>query len=187
MNAMRAEPDGLNHLADRARSHELSGFHRRVILESFAVDDRINPLRLRLHPPHLGELLERRDAWLVDEKVLAVLHDANAERRTLHWDNRRKHECDGWILENLALVARHLHSRISRGELGEQLRLFDVDARELSTAAADRVHHPVDVRMVGADNGKAESRRRRCRHQDSAPKGKEAGTGLVILSILTAH
>ena len=86
--AVRPEADRLDHAADRAGLDQLAGPDRRAVLESLAVHDRVDAARLRLHAPHLGELLERGDARLVGHVVLAVLHHADAERRALVGDDR---------------------------------------------------------------------------------------------------
>ena len=94
-HAVRPEADGLHDAADGAGLHELAGADGRAVLEALAVHDRIDAPRLRLHAAHLGQLIERGDARLVDHVVLAVLHHADAERRALVRDRRAQHQLDG--------------------------------------------------------------------------------------------
>ena len=83
------DADRLHDATDGAGLDELAGLHRRAILEPLAVHDRKDALGLGLHPARLGQLLERRDAGLVDHEVLAVLHHANAERRRVRRESTR--------------------------------------------------------------------------------------------------
>ena len=108
VHAVRPEPDGLHDAADRARLDQLAGLDRGAVLEPLAVHDRVDAARLRLHPAHLGELLERGDARLVGHVVLAVLHHADAERRALVRDGGAEHELDGAVLEDLVLLRASL-------------------------------------------------------------------------------
>src|SRR5882672_917212 len=75
MDAVRAEPDGLDDATDGSRLDELPGLHRRAVLETLAVHDRVDPFRLRLYSAGLRQLFESGDARLVGHVVLAVLHD----------------------------------------------------------------------------------------------------------------
>src|SRR5262245_65621778 len=83
IHTMRPEPDGLDHLANGAGLHQLACLDRRLVLVPFAVQDRVDPLRLRLHAADLLELLERGHARLVDHGVLAVPPDLDADRRAV--------------------------------------------------------------------------------------------------------
>ena len=107
-HAMRPEPDRLHDVADRAGLHQLARPDGRAVLEPLAVHDRVDAAGLGLHAPHLGQLLERRDARLVGHVVLAVLHHADADRRALVRNRRAQHQLDGRVLENLVLAARDL-------------------------------------------------------------------------------
>src|SRR5262245_48679933 len=83
IDAMRAEADSLDDFADSAGFDQLAGFDGGGILESLAVHNRIDALRLPLYVSGLGQLRERGGAWLVDHEVLAAPHHANAERRAI--------------------------------------------------------------------------------------------------------
>ena len=94
IHAVWPETDGLHDPADRPGLDELRGANGRAVFEALAVHDGINAPRLRLHATDLGELVERRDARLVDHVVLPVLHHADAERRPLVRDRGAQHQLD---------------------------------------------------------------------------------------------
>ena len=131
VHPVRPEADGLDDLADGAGLHQLARLHRGPVLEPLAVDDRVDAARLRLHPPHLGQLLERRHAGLVDHEVLAVAHDLDAERRALVRDRGAGHELDRGVLEDLALAARELRLRKALGEGRGEVGLLREEGDEL--------------------------------------------------------
>src|SRR5687768_11761401 len=79
MDPMRPEANGLNDLPDRPGLNQLACTHRRAILESFAVYDRVDASCRRLYTFHFRQVGERRNAGFVDHEILPVLHDANAE------------------------------------------------------------------------------------------------------------
>src|SRR5260221_2756335 len=158
MHPMRSEPNGLNDLADRARLDELSSLDGGATLEALAVHDRVDALRLGLYAPHVRKLIERRDAGLVGHEVLSVLHHANAERCTLHRNAGGPDELDRGILQNLALVLRNLHVRISFGERSAELGLLREKGDELAAALRGRVDLAVDVAVIDPDHGEPETR-----------------------------
>src|SRR5260221_12774704 len=158
MHPMRSEPNGLNDLADRARLDELSSLDGGATLEALAVHDRVDALRLGLYAPHVRKLIERRDAGLVGHEVLSVSHHANAERCTLHRNAGGQNELDRGILENLALVLRNLHVRISFGERGAKVGLLRVGGYDVATALLARVDLAVDVAVVDPVHGEPETR-----------------------------
>src|SRR5258708_25200117 len=169
MHPMRAEPNGLNARAVCARLDELSSLDGGATLEALAVHDRVDALRLGLYAPHVRKLIERRDAGLVGHEVLSVLHHANAERCTLHRNAGGQDELDRGILENLALVLRNLHVRISFGERSAELRLLRQKRDELSDAHRRRVDLSVDVAVIDPDHGEPE--RRACATKPGCPTG----------------
>ncbi len=151
---MRPESDRLHDLTDGAGAHQLPCSDRRAILEPLAVHDRVDAPRLGLDLSNLGQLLERRNARLVDHEVLAVFHDADAERRPLVRDGGADHELNRLVLENLGLAASDLRLRKTLDERRAQIRFFRKHRDELAAAANDRFGLPVDVAMVEADDGK---------------------------------
>ena len=181
-DAVRREVDGLDDAANRARLHEVAGPDGGAHFVALAVQDRVDALGLRLHAPRLGELLERGDAGLVGQVVLAVLHDADADRRPLVRDRGAQHELHV-ALEDFLLAARDLRLREAFRVRGGQLRLLRVDGDQLATAADDRVGHAVDVVVIETDDGEADARlrRRRLARAGRARRGldarREAGGG----------
>ena len=159
-DAVRREVDGLDDAANRARLHEVAGPDGGAHFVALAVQDGVDALGGGLHAPRLGELLERGDAGLVGQVVLAVLHDADADRRPLVRDRGAQHELH-IAVEDFLLAARDLRLREPFRVRGGQLRLLRVDGDQLTAAADDRVGHAVDVVVVEADDGEADTRLRR--------------------------
>ena len=62
----------LHHLADGPGMDQFAGLDRCADLQPLRVADRVDPAGLSLDPAHLGQLLQRGDARLVDHEVLAV-------------------------------------------------------------------------------------------------------------------
>lgn len=125
---------------------------RGAILEPLAVHDRVDAPGLRLHAPHLGELLERRDARLVGHVVLAVLHDPDADGRAIDGDRRTQDELDARVLQDLILVSRDLHLREPRLEGLHQVGFLRVQPDKFASAAQHGADLAVDVGMVDADD-----------------------------------
>ncbi len=157
---VRSQADRLHDAADRPRLHQLAGLDRGAVLEPLAVHDRVDALGLGLDLAHFGQLLERRDARLVDQVVLAVLHHANAERAALVGDGGADDELQRLVLEDLRLAARDLDVRMPLDERGDELGLLRVHRHELAAAALHRGDLPVDVPVVEADDAELDVRRR---------------------------
>ncbi len=157
---MRAKSDRLHDLTDGAGLDELAGLDRRAVLHPLAVHDRIDALRLGLDPTHLGQLLERRDARLVDHVVLAVLHHAHAERRALVGNGRAQDQLHRLVLEDLGLAAGDLDLRKRLDERSGEVRLLGVHRDEFAAAADHGLDLTVDVAVVDADDAELDLRRR---------------------------
>ena len=157
---MRAKSDRLHDLADGAGLHELAGLDRGAVLHPLAVHDRIDTLGLGLDATHLGQLLERRDARLVDHVVLAVLHHANAERRAFVGNGRAQDQLDRLVLEDLGLTAGDLGLRKRLDERSREVRLLGVHRDELAAAANDGLDLTIDMAVVDADDAELDLRRR---------------------------
>jgi hypothetical protein len=158
---VRPEAHRLHDLPDGACLHELPAFARGPVLEPLAVADRVDALRLRLHPADLGELLEGGDARLVGHVVLAVAHDPDAEGRPLVRDPGAHHELDLRVLEDLALVLREPGPRVALAEGRGQLGLLRVEGER----ARRRRGRPLrSGRRCARGSGRCrEAEARRCR------------------------
>ncbi len=147
---------GLDHLADGARLHQFSGAHGCLHFQPLAVHDGEDALGLGDGAAHGGQLFQRGDAGLIAEIVLAVLHDADAERGTLIGDRRAENKLDRRIVENLILRPCRLRLGIALEECNSAFRLRGVDADHLSSAADHGVHHAVNVVVAHARDGEAD-------------------------------
>ena len=155
---MGAETDGLQHAADGPRLHELASAHGGLVLEAFGVEDREDALGLGLDAPSLGQLLERRCPGFVHQEVLAVLHDANAQRCTLVRDAGAHHELERRVLEDLALAPRLPDVGVALGELLSQLGFLGVERDELAASAHDGAHLTIDVTVIDTHDAEADAR-----------------------------
>ena len=84
--------------ADRALLDELARVHGRAHFEALGVHDRELAPVSRHGLAHRRQLLERGDAGLVGEVVLAGPHDAHAERCAQIRNRRAEHELDATCL-----------------------------------------------------------------------------------------
>ena len=153
-NLMRRDVDGLNHLADRALPHQLPRVHGRLHLQQFAVEDGVDPLGLGDGLAHLGQLLERRHARLVREKILAVLHGAHGQRRPLAGNLRAEHQLHRRVVQNLILRRGDLYVWKPLFETGQLVVLAAPGRHQLAAAALDGADHAVNMVVAHAAHGK---------------------------------
>ena len=150
INLMRRNINRLNHPPDRTLLHQVAGLHRSLHLEPLAVHDAVDTLCLRDRLPHLSQLLQRRDARLVGEKVLTRAHHANAQRRAFARNLRAQHKLNRWIMQNLIFRRRPLHIGIAFLERGHLVRLRPLRHYQLAATPLNRTHHSIDVVMTHA-------------------------------------
>ncbi len=136
---MRSQAQHLHHGAERTRAHELGGPDRGAALEALGEEDGVDAPRLALHAAHLGQVVQRGHARLVDQVVLLVPHHAQAERRALARDARRRDHRDRRVLEDRALVLDPLRLRKGALKARRQLRLRRVPGRELRPVGEQRL------------------------------------------------
>ncbi len=156
VEAVRPEPDGVDHLADRPGLHQLARLHGRPGLEMLGVADRVDPAGLGLHPPHLGQLLQRGHARLVGEIVLAGLHHGDAERRPVGRDAGGGDQLDRRVVQDGARVGDALRLGVAGLERAGEVVLRRVEGDELAPGAEQRVDLPEDVVVIDADGGEAD-------------------------------
>src|SRR5215475_8652781 len=96
---VRRNVDSLDDFADGALLDEFAGVDCGLYLEPLAVHDGVSALRFCDRLSHLGELFERRDAWLVRKKVFAPLHGSDAQGSTLVGDLGAEHKLDRRVVE----------------------------------------------------------------------------------------
>ncbi len=138
------------------------------------IGHRVDALRLRLHLPGLGQLLEGGHARLVGHEVLAVLHHPHPERAALVRDGCARHELDLRVLEDLALVGRTLGLGEALRERGREVVLLGEERGELAPAALHRLDLRVDVAVVQADGREADAGGpRRCGRRRGLGRGTE--------------
>ena len=145
--------DGLDHLADGALLDQFAGVDRGLHFEALAVHDGVDALGFGDGLADFGKLLERGDAGLVGEKVLAVLHHADAERRALVGDLRAQHELRGGIVEDLVLGLDDFRVGKALGECGEFVFFAAPYRNQFAAAALDRADHAVDMVVAHAADG----------------------------------
>ena len=78
---MRSQSNGLDYVSDSARLYQFTRLNGRPILESFAVHDGINPLRLFLHFFHFFQLFQGNNAGLINHKIFAMTHNLDSQGR----------------------------------------------------------------------------------------------------------
>jgi hypothetical protein len=190
MDAVGAQAHRLHHVADGAGLHQSARLHRGAVLEPLGIADGIDAPGLGLHPLHLGQLLERGDAWLVRHIVLAVAHDAHAERRALIRNDGGDDELNAAILQDAPLIAHAPRIGITLCERRGEIVFLRVERHKLAPAADDRVALPIDVRMVHADDAEAQARAPRFRPRDARKRaygGRRARRVHHAAAILVAH
>jgi hypothetical protein len=153
---VRSEIDRLDHLADRALFDEVARMHGRAHFEALRIHDRELLLRFPHGLAHGHELLERRDAGLVDEHVLAGFHRADRERRAQIRNRRAQDELDRLVVQDLVFAGSELHVAELLAEVFQLLRVRRVHRHELAAAALDGRGHAEDVRVVHADHGETD-------------------------------
>ena len=142
-----------------------------------------------LHAANVGKLLERGDARLVDHVVLAVLHDADAERRALVRNAGAQHQLDAPVFQHLLLGLCLPHLRIPLQKGRRQIRLLGVGRDQLAAAPRHRFHLTVDVRVVHADDAELDARCRflhggaRYRNGTGEPRDEFTAIYLVFLHV----
>ena len=137
VHAMRREVHGLHDAADGALLDELAGVHRGAHFEALGIHDGELAPRFLHGLAHVGELLERGDAGLVGEIVLAGLHDADAERRAQIRNRRAGDELDRFVVEDF-VFARELHAAVALAEVGDLRRIGGVERDERRRRRAAR-------------------------------------------------
>jgi hypothetical protein len=105
-------------------------------------------------------LLERGDARLVGEVVLAGLHDADAERCPQIGDRRAEHQLHRLVVQDLVLAGREFHVAELLAVLRDLRRVRGVERHELAAAAQDGAGHAIDMCVVETDGGKFDVVRR---------------------------
>src|SRR4029077_21063825 len=80
---VRSDVNRLDHLADSAVFHQLAGLYSRAHLQTFAVQNGVDTLRLCDGLAHECEVFHRSYAWLIAEEVLAMLHRTDAQCSSL--------------------------------------------------------------------------------------------------------
>src|SRR5262245_44563038 len=148
---MRSEPGGQDDAADGASLDEIGGLDRSAILESLAVQDRDNALRVLLNTPYVGKLLERGHARLVQHHVLAVLHRLDRDAGALVRDHRADNQSNRWIVVDFLGGPCKLRVGEPLGELGYQLWLLRVERHQRAAASRDRLDLPIDVIVIQAE------------------------------------
>src|SRR5262249_40605855 len=103
---MRAEADGLDDFADRPGFDQFAGFDGGRVLETLAIHARRHAFRLAMYAPRFGQLRKRSRARLVGHKILAMPHDADAERRAFIRYRGAYDQMNGFVFENLVLAPR---------------------------------------------------------------------------------
>src|ERR1700740_3427245 len=89
---MRCNIDGLNHFANGTLLDETPSISRPFDLKPTTVHDAVYPPGLRNPLPHVSQLLERGDARLVRQEVLAMFHYLNTKRGSFAGDLRTEHQ-----------------------------------------------------------------------------------------------
>ena len=147
---VRRNIDGLNHLADGALLDQFAGVNGGLHLQQLAVHDGVDPLGLGDGLAHFGQLLERGDAGLVGEIVLAVLHGADAERARSLAICELSTSCIEGSLRISSCVST-IFTLGKRFLKAASLVFFAAPGRhQLAAAALDRADHAVDVVVAHA-------------------------------------
>ena len=83
---MRRDVDGLDHLADGALLDQLAGMDRGAHFQPLGIEDGVDAPGLRDGLAHQRQILERGDAGLVGQEILARFHRAHADAGALIGD-----------------------------------------------------------------------------------------------------
>ena len=153
--AVWPQPHGIDHRADHPRAHQLRRARRRPVLQPFAVIHCKNAPGRGLHALGFLQLRQRGKRRLVAQKILAVLHGANADPRAFIGDACAHHQVNGRILQNLGLGSRQLRLGIRLAELLLQLRFRRVIAHQLRADVQQQLHLPINMAVIHPDHGKS--------------------------------
>ena len=159
---VRRDVDRLNHFADGAGLDQFAGFDGSLHFQPLAVHDGVDSSGFGDGLAHFGQFLERGDAGLVAEKILAVLHGANADGGALVGDLRAEDELDGGIVDDLVLRRDDLDVGEALLERGELVLFAAPGGDQLAAAALDRADHAVDVVVAHAADGELDRVLRLC-------------------------
>src|SRR5207248_10811353 len=80
VQSVRSESHGLQDASDDARFDQLSGLDHAAVARALAVIDQVQPTGLTLNASGFLEHVQLGEAGLVAHEVLAMPHDADAER-----------------------------------------------------------------------------------------------------------
>src|ERR1700726_815303 len=139
VDAVRAQPDGINNRADCASPHQLPGSHDAAHSEVLGMVDRIDALRFRLHTARFIELSQRGHAGLVRHEILAGAHNLDGQGCSVSIYASARHQSDIRIVYDTSATIEADRLRIALGEVGGEIVLRREKACEGRTRAKQRI------------------------------------------------
>ena len=106
---MRSRPGGLNHAADGAGCDQLTGLFNGPAFETLGKADREDPASFDLDLSHRRQLIQRDDAWLVDDHVISVAHLLDRSSCALVGDGGTDNQINAGVLQDGALLGHPAH------------------------------------------------------------------------------
>src|SRR5271170_2734497 len=151
---VRRDVDRLDDLADGSGLDQLARLDGRFDLQPFAIHDGVDLVGFGDGLADRRKIFESGDARLVAEKVLAVLHGANADAGALIGDLRAEHKLGGRIVDDLVLRGYDLDVGKALLECGELVLLAAPGRDEYTAATLYSADHAIDMVVAHAADSK---------------------------------